>query len=278
MRDPRDSYLERSHSLWESAHYRHPSASHSLPERLESRDGRAGSFDGQLHPTSPSLVRERTHAHMSHPRARLLAPEPVGGLWLPQPGEYADDRPPPQRRILLQRAGPEEERLIIRRPLSPERHSPADAWYLDSVNGGLAASRRVEYDPRPSSDYPLVKIDGVWRHVPPSSPRKRSAYRRHSPDAGHHSILHAARGATLPREAPESSSRMRRYGLRHQQCAYVIRKLLVNSMVLMAHHSSLCCMSSPMLRQRPSTMLGFYVLRKCKSCAFTCSSYVNALD
>ncbi len=223
MRDPHDKYLERSHSLWDSAHHRHPSDPSSLPERLEPRDGHAGSFDGQLHPRSPSLLRERTHAHMSHPRARLLAPEPAAGLWLPQPGEYADERPPPQRRILLQRAGPEEERLIIRRPLSPERGSPSDAQYLDSVNGGLAASRRVEYDPRPSSDYQLVKDHGVWRRGPLSSSGERSSYRRLSPDAGRHSILHAARGASLPPEAPEPSSRMRRYGLGHQSCAYVIR-------------------------------------------------------
>lgn len=205
MPDPCDGYLERGHKSWEPAHYRHPGDNRSLPERPEPYEGRAGSFDGHLHPTPSSLRPERTHVHMSHARGRLLAHEAAGDLWLPQPGEYAESRPPPQRRILLQRAGPEEERLIIRRPLSPERCSPSDAWYLDAADHGLAASRRVEYDPRPMPGYPPVKDRGVWRPVPLSPPRVRSSYRRRSPDTGHQSILYAARGAASPREAPESS-------------------------------------------------------------------------
>ena len=125
MRDPHDGYMERGHDSWASARYRHPSHSRSLPERLEPYEGRAGSFDGQLHPTSASLLPERAHVHMPHPRARLLGPAPAGGPWPPQTGEYANDRQPPQRRILLHRAGPEGGALgYPAPPVSRAPHPP----------------------------------------------------------------------------------------------------------------------------------------------------------
>ena len=207
-----EGYLDSGHRFGEPARYSHPSESYYLPELLPAREA----HNGRPSREASSRLAERTYMHEPHSRGRLLDPLPSRDLWPPQPAEYADDRQLPQRRMLLQRAAPEEERLIIRRPLTPERYSLREAWYPEAVDGSLAAKRRVEFDPRPLAGYPPVKDHDDWRHNPLPSKHERSSYRRRSPGRGHHSILRAAKGASspAPHEASEPS-RTLRYGLRH---------------------------------------------------------------
>ena len=220
---PRDRHLDSGREPWESARYRQPSDHALLLEWPEAHSERTRSYDGRLHSSSLPLPRMDASSYAPHVRALSPSHAHVADPWLLHIADYADKRQPRQ---LQQRPVPEEERLVIRRPLSPEPCRAADAWYSN-----YSASRRVEYDPRPvagycpADDYPSQRSLPLlppqertsYRHQSPDAghrlppPQERSSYRHQSPDAGHRSILHAARGVSPPRaDDYRDTSRMAR--------------------------------------------------------------------
>lgn len=198
---PHDRHWDIPYDPWESARPRHPGDYHAIDGRLSAHGERPGAFGSPLPARSPPPPPVQRHTVMAHPHNRS---PPFAHTGFPSPQrDYAGDRLLHRHSILLQRGRPEEERLIIRRPLSPERLSQPDIWYsAEHMNGGThAAARRVEYDHHPVPSYRPVDNHTARRDQPRELPLDRDPYWLLSPNAPRRteSLLQGARGATPPR-------------------------------------------------------------------------------
>ena len=198
---PHDRHWDIPYEPWESARPRRPGDFHFIDGRLSAHGERSRAFGSPLPARSPPPPPVQRHTVMAHPHDRSLLFTHTAFL-SPQ-RDYPDERLPHRHSILLQRGRPEGERLIIRRPLSPERLSQAETWYpAERMNGGThAAARRVEYDHHPVPSYRPADNHTARRDRPQELPLDRDPYWPLSPDAPPHtkSLLQGARGATPPR-------------------------------------------------------------------------------
>lgn len=234
-----DRHWEDNREHWEPARYRHPGNFHLLDERPSPYAEHRRSLEAHMHARSPPPPRSHPRMDPFAPHLRERSPPHAhaGGPWPPFPHDYLDDRPSPQRSVLVQRAGPEAERLVIRRPLSPEHHSPPESWYRVHP-----ADRRVEYSPRP-----LPVYGPIAHHGPPRELLHEGGPHWHpSPERGLHrdSVLRAARGAVSPRpheHKEPARAPAPRCCLLAQSCAVAACNSFWQSMLLQYQSASPLC-------------------------------------
>ena len=183
---------------WDSgARYWYPGERDELDRRMRQYPERSVALGGRvrsgplpmphmLPPADPYAARFRERSPPELPWPALLR-------------EYPVDRAPPQRSIMLEQAGRTEQRIVIRRPLSPDYGASPHAWHHRQADGPHRPSRRGQADliaPPPGyADEHLGRRESARRMLPEGGPYWEGSPR---PDHARESVLHASRGPEHP--------------------------------------------------------------------------------
>ena len=170
---------------------------HSEPDRrMRQYPERSVAYSGRMHSGSLPMPHMLTPAELYAPHFRERSPPQLA--WPALLREYPAERAPPQRSIMLEPAGRAEQRIIIRRPLSPDYRASPHAWHREHADGPRAASRRMDAGlcaaPGYADEHPGRRVS-ARRVLPEGGPYWEDSPR---PDHAREGVLRAPRGPEHP--------------------------------------------------------------------------------